>query len=173
MLATATVSTTNSTSDRRMLGILLIGALLLRALLPIVVLLLNGESQAFHAPDTSGYILLAKQLLSSGSFGGTSPELIRTPGYPLLMILGLSLGSLELVTIVLQILLSTATVALVYGVGRLIFVDRTSALLAAGLAAIEPLSILYTSMLLSEVLFTFLVTLSLYLMLRAMGDGER
>ena len=89
-----------------------------------------------------------------------------------MMFAGLSLGSLELVTIVFQIQLGTGTVALVYGVGRLLFADSTSALLARGLAAIEPLSILYTSMLLSEVLFTFLVTLSLYLMLRAMGDGR-
>jgi len=64
-------------------GIILL-SLLLNAIFPIVLLVVNnGDLRLFHAPDTGSYLVAATELLNSGKFtSGGQPELFRTPGYP-------------------------------------------------------------------------------------------
>ena len=148
-------------------GLLVTAALTIRIVLVVGVLASGAGPDAFHAPDTDSYLRDAQELLSTGTFGPPGdPDIVRTPGYPLLLLPGVSAGSPEVVTIVLQILLSGLTVLLVYDLGRLLAGDRRIALLAAGLYAVEPLSILYTSLLLTETLFTFLIVGALDLLVR-------
>src|SRR6266852_7004003 len=130
-------------------------ALFVRSFIPIVVHLYSRDITIFHAPDTASYVEPARQLIAHGRFFASdgTPEIIRTPGYPMLLILGLSLDRLELVTIALQILISCFTVYLVYRTADLLFETEGIALLAAALYAVEPLSILYTSILITETLF--------------------
>jgi 4-amino-4-deoxy-L-arabinose transferase-like glycosyltransferase len=85
------------------------------------------------------------------------PEIVRTPGYPLLLVPGLVLQSVELTTIGLQVLLSCAIVYLVFAIAMRLSNDSTVALLSAGLAAIEPQSIYYASQLTTDTLFAFIV----------------
>src|SRR5262249_16928323 len=66
----------------------------------------------------------------------------------------------------LQILLSCFTVYMVYQTAHLLFSSERIALTAAALYAIEPLSVLYTGLIVTETLFTALVMLWLYLLLR-------
>jgi hypothetical protein len=134
-----------------------------RVLLPAAVLLYTHDPVVFRDNDTGSYLYLADALLRAGRFGGEgAPDIVRTPGYPLLLIPGLALGRLEPVTIALQIALSVITVALVFGLARALSERRDVAGWAALLYAVEPLSIIYASKLLSETLFTALVTATAY-----------
>jgi Gpi18-like mannosyltransferase len=63
---------------------------------------------------------------------------------------GLLMGRLQLVTIVLQILLSCFTAYLVYRTAGLMFESERIALVAALLYSLDPLSILFSSLLSTE-----------------------
>ena len=93
------------------------------------------------------------------------PELVRTPGYPLLLSLGIALGHVELVTVLLQIALGVATVWLAHRLTELVGGSRAAALAAAGFLAIDPLSIGYCCYLMPETLFTFLLVLGIVCLL--------
>jgi 4-amino-4-deoxy-L-arabinose transferase-like glycosyltransferase len=90
------------------------------------------------------------------------PEIVRTPGYPLLVSIGALAGSTEPVTVALQIAISCLTVWFVYRLGLLVLPGAEWARAAALAYAVEPLSILYCSKFLSETLFTCLVTAGAY-----------
>jgi 4-amino-4-deoxy-L-arabinose transferase-like glycosyltransferase len=134
-------------------------ALLLRVLLPVVSTITVRNQGVFLFPDSRGYIKPAEELLRTGRFAiDGRPEIMRTPGYPILLLPGILLGKPVLVTIALQVLLSLLTVWLVYGLTLRIFENETAAAAAALLYALEPLSILYTSLILTETLFASLIT---------------
>lgn len=127
--------------------------ILLVALVPRVALpLLAWDAAAFRAPDTASY----------EQFGGN--DIVRTPGYPLL----LAVARTPAVTIALQVLLSLATVALVFRIEREAFGGRGWAAL---FYAIEPLSIIYASKLVTETLFTATLVLSLWMLKRRWWVG--
>jgi len=142
---------------RPIIGILLL-SLALRLLLPALSFSVVNDSAVFHAPDTSSYLGAAQGLLESGRFAqGGVPETTRTPGYPLLLLPGLLLGRVEEATILIQVILSCTTVMLVLWCSWLLFQSQKIALVSTVLYAIEPLSILYCSLLLTETLFTVLI----------------
>jgi len=142
-------------------------ALLLRILFPILGYSCTRDVTIFYTPDTASYIAPAGELIAHYRFFSDSvPEIIRTPGYPLLLTAGLVLGRLELATIALQILLSCFTVFMVYRTACLLFELEEIALIAAALYAIEPLSILFASLLATETLFTAIVMVGVYYFVR-------
>jgi 4-amino-4-deoxy-L-arabinose transferase-like glycosyltransferase len=142
-------------------------ALLLRALLPTFAYLYTRDITIFQSPDTKTYVVPAQELLAHHRFfAHGAPEIFRTPGYPVLLIPGLIAGHLQPVTILLQILLSCFTVYMVYRMAQLLFNSERVAIAAAALYAIEPLSVVYTGLILTETLFAALVMLWLYLLLR-------
>jgi 4-amino-4-deoxy-L-arabinose transferase-like glycosyltransferase len=133
-------------------------ALLLRTLLPILGYFYTRDDTIVYTPDTVSYIVPARELIAHHRFFfNGAPEIIRTPGYPLLLTAGLLLGRLESVTIALQILLSCFTVYMVYRTAFILFEGEWIALIAATLYAIEPFSILFTSLFAPETLFTAVV----------------
>lgn len=157
------ISNSNPYFGARPIWIVLLIALVARAALPLVVLLLNGEDSVFYLPDSFSYIAPAKEVLADGTFTTNGrPEVIRTPGYPLLLIPGILLGHLKLVTITLQVVISCFTVYLVFRTALLLFGDFHVARRCALLYAFEPLAILYASKLLSETVFTAALCLSVY-----------
>jgi 4-amino-4-deoxy-L-arabinose transferase-like glycosyltransferase len=146
---------------------ILIVAFVLRAVLPLAAWVTTKDKAVFHNPDTQGYVDSAMSLLRDGRFEREGmPEILRTPGYPLLLIPGLRTGNVELVTICLQILISCFTVYLVYKITAEVFRTAKGACFGAGLYAVEPLSIMYCSYLLTETFFAFLLVMFLYLMIR-------
>ncbi len=83
-------------------------------------------------------------------------EIKDPPLLPLLSAGGYALfGHTRLPLLLLQALLSTTTIALVYGLARRLWGPGPSAGLAAGLAALYPDLILYANVLLTETLFIF------------------
>jgi hypothetical protein len=142
-------------------------ALLLRALLPIVGYCYTHDVTIFDTPDTESYVAPARELVvHQRFFSDGSPEIIRTPGYPLLLTVGLLLGRRVVATITLQILLSCFTVFMVYRTAVLLFDNEEMAVIAAGLYAIDPLSILFASQLAAETLFTAVVVVGVYFLVK-------
>src|SRR5438477_10677527 len=138
---------------------ILVIAVSVRVLFAASAWLVARDPTVFHSPDTITYVAPAQGILSSGTFSVRGePEIARTPGYPLFLVPGLLLGQLEAVTITLQIGLSALTVWGVFVLARRLFPqDRRTASIAAMLYALEPLSVIYSSILLTESLFTALV----------------
>ena len=98
-------------------------------------------------------------------------EIRRPPGYPLLLTLGVLADRIAAVTIAVQILLGTATVWMVALLARRVIGAGTGdasrfSLWAAAAYALDPLSILYPSLLLTETLFTAVFVVHLLALLR-------
>jgi 4-amino-4-deoxy-L-arabinose transferase-like glycosyltransferase len=171
------VSTHAPTPERPGTGIFAIVGLafLLRCALPSAAYLYHHDLTPFYHPDSLSYLKPALALAKYHTFSHSdgTREIGRPPGYPVFLLPGASVNHLELVTIFLQILLSCFTVYLVYETTLLIFEQRTAALIAALLYAIEPLSISYASLLLSETLFTALSMLWFFFLVRYLNYQER
>ena len=134
---------------------------------PILGYCYTRDVTIFYTPDSASYIAPARELIAHHRFfSDGAPDIIRTPGYPLLLIPGLLLDRVELATITLQILLSCFTVFMVYRTACLLFEREEIAIIAAGLYAIEPLSILFTSLIAAETLFTAAVMVGVYYLVR-------
>ncbi|HEX6038963.1 glycosyltransferase family 39 protein [Longimicrobium sp.] len=154
-----------SSSLRRVLLI----ALVLRAV-AVGAALARGTAAA---ADTPGYLEPARAMLASGRFdSGGAPELVRTPGYPLLLAVGEGLGAVTPVTLALQVLLGVLAVWLVYRLARVMGAAPRVAVLAAALYAVEPLSVCFTARLLTETLFTTLFVAMLLALARWAREGR-
>jgi 4-amino-4-deoxy-L-arabinose transferase-like glycosyltransferase len=167
----------NETSTKRHIPKSLCWAIVFTALVRLVlfvsVLLTKGDTSAIWCNDSSSYVVAAQHLITTGRFASDAGlELARTPGYPVFLVPGLLLGRVEIVTVLLQIVVSCATTLLVYATARQVFGRPTTPILAAWLYALEPMSVVYCAVLLSETLFTFLLLLSVYLLTRFAKDGS-
>jgi 4-amino-4-deoxy-L-arabinose transferase-like glycosyltransferase len=129
------------------------------------------DASIFYTPDSASYIVPARELVVHHRFlSGSVPELTRTPGYPLLLTVGLLLGRLEVATITLQILLSCLTVFMIYRTALLLFEPQRTAIIAAVLYALDPFSILFASLIAPETLFTAVVTVGIYCLVRYLKE---
>lgn len=129
----------------------LIAALLLRLLFVLV----TNDAQRWFT-DSNHYYLLGMNWLKHGQFTmfmeAGFPESIRLPGYPLfLSLIGESLA--YPVVILVQCLISTATVAVLFHLGLRTGISREWALAAAWILALLPLDIMLAGTYLSESLF--------------------
>jgi 4-amino-4-deoxy-L-arabinose transferase-like glycosyltransferase len=148
------------------LALVLLLALLLRGGMFAAAWHNAADLHTLHTGDTPTYLTPAESLLADGTFsGGVVPEIYRTPGYPLLLTAGLRAGHVELVTVAVQTVLSLASILLLYHLAWKLTGSATAALATSALAALEPLSIVYTSYVMPETLFTFLLLASLSLLL--------
>lgn len=155
-------------------------AVFLRTSLPIIGYWYTHDRTIFYTPDTLSYVVPAQELVAFHRFFSdgspeaavwntpvtSAPDTVRTPGYPLLLTVGLLLGRLEFVTVALQVLLSCFTVYLVYKTAYLLFESERIALTAATLYAIEPLSILFSSQLAPEAMFTAILMVGVYYLVK-------
>jgi hypothetical protein len=142
-------------------------AMALRVLVPLFALAAATPRPQFREPDSEGYVRLATHWLENGCFGAPGePEIVRTPGYPLLLLAGAAVHRLDAVTIALQIVLAGATVWLTHRTALHLRMTSAASLTAAWLYACEPISIIYASKILSETLFTTLLATVLWLIAR-------
>jgi len=91
----------------------------------------------------------------------------------LFLLPGIWFGHLVVTTIAAQIAFSAVTVAGVFVLTRQLFADSRVALAGAALYALEPLSVMYCSLLVSETLFTTIVVWALVLLVDAVGRDRR
>ena len=148
-------SVTTSLSPSRRLGVVLLVALALR----VLVLTMTSHLEPQIA-DERHYHLIATNLVEGHGFTAESgPTSLRPPLYPA-FIAGLwtvtGTTSLQLVRAV-QDVLGLATAVLVYWITRRLY-DERAALAAAGITALYPALVLANSLLLTETVFTFLLT---------------
>ncbi len=149
------MNSTTTLSGHLNLRNLLLLSFVLRAFLPLVALGFGTTADSFHSDDTASYIRGATAMIDEGAFNEYgAPNLHRTPGYCFLLIPGIYFGQLEIITIILQILLGTFSCFLVWKISFLLYKRKDIALVSCLLFAIEPLSIFYCSVLISETLFT-------------------
>lgn len=119
----------------------------------------------FLAPDSDGYLWLAKEIVKDRAFGypGSGSETFRTPGYPVFLIPAVL--SRCHVSLVIQVLLDCVLVVLTYLLGRRM-VSHQAGLLAAFFQAISPLAIASSCRILSDSLYAFMLTVVMLLLVR-------
>ncbi len=126
------------------------------------------DSPGLLTPDSRDYAALADDLRADGTFGPRhSPEIFRTPGYPLLIAACAERGLLFFV----QILLDVALVALVWKLAAMV-VSRRAAIIAATFQAITPLVVAASCRVLSDSVYAFLFMLSVLLLVRHIKKGS-
>ncbi|MBP9869585.1 glycosyltransferase [Patescibacteria group bacterium] len=137
-----------------------------------------GEA-GFISGDGLQYHGLAESLRSGQGFLlGGEPFFFRTAGYPLLLAAGLIVFQSVAGFIFFQIILASFLPVLVYRLGMRLRLGARASWIAALLTAIEPHLIFYSTLLLTEIVFTALLLLALLWTFRAMetkrlGDSVR
>lgn len=153
---------------------LLLLAFCLRLLLPAAALILTGRSEAFETADSAKYLRLAEALVREGRYyDGGEPEIFRPPGYPLILSLGVLVNHPYAVPILLQALLGTLTVYLIYRCALLLIGDKHVAIACGLLGAIEPVLLVWSSAIMAETLLTACVTLAVWALLRHLNDDSK
>jgi 4-amino-4-deoxy-L-arabinose transferase-like glycosyltransferase len=116
--------------------------------------------------DAQDYHQLAVRLAETGSYADAQGNLIslRPPLYPAMMAGVYSLAGSENYGAVraLQLCLSMLTTVIVFSLGRAVYSPRVG-LIAAAMHAFYPSLLAFSNLLLTEVLFTFLVSLGVWL----------
>jgi 4-amino-4-deoxy-L-arabinose transferase-like glycosyltransferase len=124
--------------------------------------LAQGGAEPFLAPDSISYIDTATSLATAATFSRAGePDIVRTPGFPLLLVPGIWLGGAVGWGIALQCVLSLVTILLVYHLAYR-FGGQPAATTAALLLSLEPLSVIYSVKVLSETCFATLLVSSLW-----------
>ncbi len=125
--------------------------------------------------DAYNYENIAVNISSHGTFSNElqppfSPDISRTPVYPyFLAIFYRAEGDWQSEAILLQVLIGAMVAGLTFLLVRALQFTKREATIAALLVAVDPLSILYANLLMTETIFTFLLiagTLSLVLFFR-------
>ncbi len=135
-----------------------------------VLLFDNGIFSNFGYPihnggDSSEYAILTQNLVESGAFtlGGNAPEMFRSPGYSLFLAPFYAIDHSLYLAIFVQILLVLGSAFLIYEIGKK-FLPEFWAAICALFFALDPATIFYSLSIFSDLLFTFLSLLAVYLL---------
>lgn len=121
--------------------------------------------------DSARYTMYAIDLLTSGSYSSRDP--LTLPGYPTFLAIVYSLfGIKPWLILLLQILMDIGIAIMVYFIAKDVFQSEKIALIAAFLYSINFLSAYYSIRLLTEILFTFLFTLSILFFVRGLKKNN-
>ncbi len=140
------------------------------------LLLHRLEPARITTVDSGRYLELADRLAAGDGFqsrqwrGRLGPELFRTPGYPLVLALAGKLpGSRHAWVIGLQILAGAATVALCYVLVSA-WASPRAGIFAAALLALDPAHVVYSNLVMSDVLCGASIAAGLVLLEHARGS---
>ncbi len=135
--------------------------------LPIVFGLINlkDNNLPFVGSDAVEYMKLSESILNGGFYtqDGVNHEVFRTPGYPLLLAISKGVFQTYWSIIFIQLLCTLGISILIFKICQKILSNNLS-VFAAILFLIEPSVIVYTITAASDIPFTFLFILSIYLM---------
>ena len=132
--------------------LLLAVTFLSRLLFALLIWHLDGF-QGFLTTDSLGYVTMAQSLLhGSFSFGGI-PEIVRTPGYPLMLVPAVAGHHLLLIALLENFSLATVSAWLVWEIASELAPSPTAAWWAMLFYCFEPVGFLYSEKLLSDLLF--------------------
>ncbi len=153
---------------------LLLGVVL-TARLGVTAWVAQVHPAGLEAPDTHTYVNTARAVLAHGRLAVApelpdEPQTVRTAGYPLFLAVVYRLaGERPGAAAGAQAALSVLSVLLVYALARRAW-DERSGLAAAGVMALDPLSLFHAPMLLTETLFTILLLAALLAAMRMLGS---
>lgn len=140
--------------------------------------MLIRNPNGFFQNDSYGYWQIAENILNHGCFSMSEslplePDHTRTPLYPLFIgaLRGVGFGSATIVFV--QVLLSSATCILVISLTHKLVGSWKPAILAGAILAVDIPSIVLSNCLLTETLFTFVLTLSILELIIYFKQGER
>ena len=154
---------------RRAFVLVAVLAVLSKLLLGMLMFSSNPQG-VFESSDSHEYHQLALNIMRYGSFSQSlspplEPETIRTPGYPLLLSgLYQVVGIRPAAVVAVQIALSVVTMLAGCRIASLLFGPRAG-LLTAIILALDPVSLYYAQVMMTETLFCTVLTLSLLGML--------
>ncbi len=118
--------------------------------------------------DAEGYWELSTAIVNGSEFAITNPPLrvMRTPGFPIIISLPMFVfGENHFAVRLFLAFLGAVACGFVFLIGRRLFDERTG-IVATGFAAVSPLFVGFSVVLLSETAFTLFLLLSMYLFLR-------
>ena len=125
----------------------------------------GGDTRSYVDPALS---LMEQRVFAVAPDQPNTPEVFRTPGYPAFLAASFTLfGNSLAVPVLLQILLSVGTLALVGSWAQAAFGGGRVATLAVWMGALDLLSLAFSQILLSETLFTFVLAAAAWAGLRA------
>ena len=150
----------NSTHTSRILLFVVVLAAMLR-----IGVVWRFQHELYSDPDA--YRNIAVELAAGNGYINSdtnTPTAFRPPLYPLILA-GLFVLNVDIVGLaILHILLSTMTVWFTFKLGKFVHSEFVG-VMAAGLVAVDPLLLRYTSQPMTETLFTFLMTSCLLFLL--------
>jgi 4-amino-4-deoxy-L-arabinose transferase-like glycosyltransferase len=118
--------------------------------------------------DSTQYLNLADSLRLTGQYSGTDwEEKMRPPGYPLFLaaIRAIAPSQLGLVSLI-QLLVTSGTAYLIYRCGKALG-GKVTGLAGALVYALNPNALFWSLSILTETLFSFMLVLSLFLLIQA------
>ena len=123
--------------------------------------------------DTVSYLEPGRSLILHGVFANNGvPEIDRTPGYPIFLMLSGMFSGNVLLAVSVQIVLSMLTLFLISRIAAMVFADRRAGVAAAWLYALEPASILYAVRLMPETFFVLLIVITIERLLTFQVTGR-
>lgn len=150
----------------------ILAGITLRVVLMVAAYLLTG-TQIMTQGDTASYLEPGRNLILHGQYvSGGLPEIDRTPGYPLFIMLTGMASDHVLHTVLAQIVVSMLSLLLVWRIAERVFPNRSAGIIAAWLYALEPISILYTVRLMPETLFVVLLLATIDRLLAFYATGR-
>lgn len=133
-----------------------------------------GDQLCLIAGDAEGYWELARRIATGEEYSLYDPprRVHRMPGFPALLAVSMKLfGESPFAARCVLALIGTAACAAVYGLARTLFDERVG-LFACGLAALSPVMVGFSVLLLSETLFALLLTIGVCCAAKWLGGSE-
>jgi len=158
---------------RRALGFVFLAALAVRLGLWLSILPFRNS---YYRPDSGEYVALARNLARHGAFSTQEreprlPDASRTPGYPVFLAAHGFFSESPRWPALTQVVMDAVTAALSALCAAELFPAAPA--WAAGLAyGLEPVAAAHSPLILTETLFTFLLVLALYALLRCGREGR-
>lgn len=128
-----------------------------------VIWVINGPL-GFWSMDTDTYLRPATYLLQGSFSNGAGPELMRTPGYPLLLLPALASHHPVVVAVFENVLLTVASAWLIWEIAGAVTPFTRARFWALLFYCFEPVGFLYSTKILSDLLFSTQLLLFLWLM---------
>jgi 4-amino-4-deoxy-L-arabinose transferase-like glycosyltransferase len=164
VVASSTDSSSTCSFDVQLTAILVVAGVLRLSIL----LIRSSKTSRFLSHDSASYLTLSRDFdaFASTSNPHFSLSMLRTPVYPLYLAATREMtGSSIVGPMLLQVLVAVGLVYVTYRLGLSLF-GRSAALWAALFLAVDPLSIIYSSLVLTDMLFTFFLAWSVLLLWR-------
>lgn len=133
-------------------------------------IIFNFGEEAVFTGDSAGFYQTARNLLSGHGFSRASeapflPDARFPPLYPILMASSIQVSGSVLLLIFLQVILSSFIPLLVWKISGFLTDLSGPRILAAGIAALEPLSVILSGLLITDVISVFFMISALYFFL--------